>query len=175
MRNLVLWLTLMVIISCKKYKDPSPFTDSRINNPYCNEPAALNYNWGFPGIADNSLCIYPSTFFSGNYFYHDTIYDVSGNVLGQDSFMIAITALDTAKVNISGFCGSNILKATADKYYKLRLDSTFSAGQHVCSTTDTINGEGSKKGFSDTATIKLSYQIHDVSGTSYHAGTAIKQ
>lgn len=175
MRLVPFLLCLLVITSCKKYKDPSPFTDSRITNPYCNDPAALNYNWGFPGIADNSLCIYPSTIFSGNYFYHDTVYDVSGTVLGQDSFMIQISPVDTSKVHITGFCGSNILTATTDKYYKLRLDSTFTDGQHLCNNNDTITGEGNKKGFTDTSTMKLSYQVRDASGVYFHGGTAIKQ
>ncbi len=164
----------LLVFGCKKYTDPQPFTDSRINNPYCNVPSALNYNWGFPGIADNSLCIYPSTFFSGTYFYRDTIYDATGNVMGQDSFQVTITAIDTTAVHITGFCGTNIIKAKANRYYKLVYDSTFVVGQHLCSNDDTLIGGGSKKDFLDTMTVKFNYQINNTSGVSFHAGTANK-
>ncbi|MBL7773084.1 MAG: hypothetical protein JNM95_09495 [Chitinophagaceae bacterium] len=175
MRVATLLLMMVMAVSCKKYQDPPPYADPRLTNPYCNIPAALNYNWGFPGVPDNSICIYPSTVFSGSYFYRDSLYNEAGEVISTDSFPITITVVDTSKVNIVGFCGTNVLKASADKYYKLRLDSTFLQGQHLCDLTDTITGLGSKKGFEDTATIKFTYQLNESSGISYHSGTAVKQ
>jgi hypothetical protein len=168
-------LVFILFGACKKYSDPAPFSDPRINNPYCNVPAALNYNWGFPGIPDNSLCIYPSTFFSGNYFYRDSTFDIGMNFLSQDSFPITITVVDTSRVNISGFCGTNVLQAKTDKFYKIKFDSTFAYGQHLCSSTDTVTGGGSKKDISDTATIKFAYTLLSDTGVSYHIGTATKQ
>lgn len=174
MRWIAFSLLLVLMGSCKKYQDPAPFTDPRLTNPYCNDPAALNYNWGFPGVPDNAICIYPSTIFSGNYTYYDSTYNEAGEVTGSDSFLLTITAVDTSKVTIVGFCGTNTLQAKADKYYKLRIDSTFSQGQHLCSTSDTITGSGSKKNISDS-TIKLSFQLNESTGITHHAGLAIKQ
>ena len=77
--------SILMFFSCKKYKDPSPITDPRIKNHYCNDPSAVNSNWDFPGIADNTVCIYPSDIFEGNFKLYDTTINDLDSVLKTDS------------------------------------------------------------------------------------------
>jgi hypothetical protein len=172
----LLWIVLF-FVACKRYKDPSPFTDSRINTPYCNIPSAINYNWNFPGVEDNSTCIYPAQIFGGTYFYRDTIIDSAGAVLNIDSFPITLQALDSSHLNIIGFCGTEIHKANANRYYTFTLDSLVGFGQSKCiGSADTISGKGYKPaGLGDTASFLLNYIIQTPTGTTIHKGVATKQ
>ncbi len=171
----LLFLSMFFLLSCKRYKDPQPFTDPRIVNKYCNIPSAINYNWSFPGIPDDSMCIFPAQIYSGTYFYRDSIYNSTGLLLNQDSFLLTFTQLDTTRLRITGFCGTDSLKATANRYYKFTIDSLVGYGQLLCQPTDTIYGRGSKFDLNDTLTIRMSYEVATDTGIVYHAGTATKQ
>lgn len=174
MRNYLLFLILLTA-ACKPYKDPDPITDPRLeNSSYCNDPAAINYNWGFPGIPDNNLCIFPSDLFEGNYKWYDTIRDETGAVLGFDSVFATVSQIDTTRININGRCGYD-LKLTADKFLNIAIDSVQGNGQQFCQLSDTIIGAGSKSGFSDTTSFTLNYIIVSDTGTSIHESIFIKQ
>jgi hypothetical protein len=164
----------VLFASCKKYKDPAPISDSRLTTKYCNDPSAINYNWDFPGVPDNSVCIYPADIFKGTYFYRDSITNEEGSVLKTDSFTLSITQLDTTHLEIIGFCGTNIHTAKANRYFKFVLDSLAGNGQVFCNNKDTIAGNGSKYSISDTNTIKFNYQLLTDTGIVTHTGTAIK-
>jgi len=138
----------VVFFSCAKWKDPKPYTDPQLTNPYCNDPNAVNYNWGFPGKPDNSLCFYPNSLFVGSYMYYDTMYNDTLFV-GADSFIINITIPSNSetKMTLSGFCGgSGSISLTGLPGYEATVDtvvgdtSTFNQGQIMCSVGDTING-----------------------------------
>lgn len=174
MRNL-LFVTFIFIAACKPYQDPDPISDPRLEeSSYCNDPAAINYNWGFPGVPDNTLCIYPSDVFTGNYVWRDTILDGNRNVLGFDSAFVTITKIDTTRVNINGRCGYD-LKLTADEFLNIVIDSIDGNGQKFCQANDTIIGSGLKTGFSDTTTFTLNYTIISDTGSSMHESLFIKQ
>lgn len=164
---------VLFLFSCEKYKDPDPFTDPRINKKYCNDPSAVNYNWDFPGVPDNSVCIYPAQLFKGSYFYRDSTLDANGNVVKRDSFNITIAQLDTVKVSVSGFC-SSVFSAKTNRFFRLTLDSILGPGQEYCGNNDTIMGKGSKAGISDTSFIRFDYQIDTDTGLIFHVGTATK-
>jgi hypothetical protein len=168
-------LSILFLVSCKKYKDPAPFTDDRIKNKYCNDPSAINYNWDFPGIPDNTVCIYPADIFKGNYFYRDSILNLEGGVLKTDSFPITITQLDSTHLTIAGFCGSNSHSAKATRFFSFVLDSLVGYGQVFCNNKDTISGGGSKFSLSDTSTIQFDYILQTDTGVVIHQGTATKQ
>lgn len=161
------------MLSCKRYKDPAPFTDPRIVNEYCNIPSAINYNWNFPGIPNDSTCIFPAEIYAGNYFFRDSIFNNAGTFLDQDSFPIVFAQLNDSNMTISGFCPGNLLHATASRFLKFTIDTVIGNGQALCNA-DTIEGGGLKYGLSDSA-IKLVYQVNTDTGIYYHAGTAIKQ
>jgi hypothetical protein len=167
-------MLILFFCSCKRYKDPAPFTDNRIHTPYCNEPAAINYNWDFPGIPDNKVCIFPAQIFKGYYFYRDTVLDNTGLVTATDSFPISITQIDTTHLNIVGFCGAKIHTAKANRFYTFTLDSLIGNGQNLCTTNDTIWGKGQKTGIGDTTLIKFFYTTLQNHDTVSHYGTATK-
>lgn len=160
--------------SCKKYKDTPPITDPRINNPYCNDPAAVNYNWGFPGIPDNSVCIYPADIFTGNYIFRDSVYNTNNTIAYRDTFALQISKADSTKIFITGFCGVLQIQAKANRYYSFNIDSLVSKGQVFCNTTDTISGKGEINFLGDSL-LKFNYQILTDSGFIYHTGSALKQ
>ncbi|MBL7765263.1 MAG: hypothetical protein JNJ58_04170 [Chitinophagaceae bacterium] len=174
MRNGLLFILLLTALACKRYKDPAPFTDSRIKNKYCNDPAAINYNWDFPGIPDNSVCIYPAQIYQGSYFYRDSIFNAAGTLLAQDSFNISIIQIDSTHLTISGFCDTTKYTARATRYYTFTLDSLLGNGQLYCNNKDTIAGKGIKNGIGDTSFLKLIYTLQTDTGVSYHSGTATK-
>ncbi len=163
------------LFSCKKYKDPNPITDPRIKNHYCNDPSAVNFNWDFPGIADNTVCIYPSDIFEGNFKLYDTTINDLDSVLKTDSFNIEISKVDTTKLTLSGFCGTKIFTAKANRYMKFELDSIISFGQSFCNSTDTIIGNGYRKTFADTASFYFNYLLQTPTGIEKHKTFAIKK
>lgn len=167
-------LILLFFGACKKYSDPEPFTDSRIKNKYCNIPSAINYNWDFPGIEDNTTCIFPAQIYSGNYLFHDTVTDASGLYISHDSFPIAFAQLDSTKLSISGFCVGSSYSATANRFFKFTLDSLQGHGQTFCNNKDTIAGSGYKTSLLDTTLIQINYRLYTDTGIVYHKGTAVK-
>ncbi len=162
-----------LFFACKPYKDPAPTVTDKLTKKYCNDPSAINYNWDFPGIADNSVCIYPAQIFSGNYFYRDSILDASGNLVKKDSFPIVLTQIDSVKLTITGFCVGNPLQATANRYYKFVVDSTHGWGQKMCSTTDTFSGGAQFLAIGDSL-LKFNFIVFADTGKIIHKGTAKK-
>jgi len=171
----ILLILLLFAASCKPYQDPEPISDDRINNPYCNDPSAINYNWGFPGLPDNSLCVYPTDVFTGNYTYFDTAYDAALNVLATNSYNLQISNVDTTRLLINGFCSGITIKATANRFLDFVIDSIHGNGQVFCDPLDTIIGGGQKSDFYDSLYILFNYQIESDTGLATHKGRAVKQ
>ena len=177
-----------VIFSCNKYKDPAATTDPRLTKPYCNDPAAVNYNWDFPGKPDNSVCFYPSDLFVGTYYLRDTVTIASsGFFISADSFFVTITrtsTTDKAKVGMRGdFCGpgSNFyLQMTATASYTANVDTTIGdtltphSGQQFCHIYDTINGQITRDRISDSV-VFINLQVYSDTTTYTHQGRAVKQ
>ena len=176
----ILLLTLscsVAIYACSKYKDPDPAQpDPRLNNPYCNDSRAINYNWGFPGKPDNSVCIYPVDPFLGSWVLTDTIYLVNGDISGVQTKNLTFTATEDTiltHLSVSGWCGGTTpFYLTANKYRKAVVDTLLigSIGQYLCNNTDTLSGMMTAK----TDTFRIDLAITNASGTTYHKGTAIK-
>jgi hypothetical protein len=168
-------MALLLLFSCKKYKDPDPQTDPRIQDLYCNDPSAINYNWNFPGIPDNTTCFYPSDVFAGNYTYYDSTLNDDLDVIAMDTFTISLVKIDTVRMTLSGFCTGAPLSITADQFLRLVLDSIDGDGQQLCLGADTMIGGGKKVTVLDTTNITFSYEIESGNARTTHKGTAIKQ
>src|SRR5690606_36427140 len=101
--------SVLLMVACEKYKDPPPTEDDRLTNPYCNDPRAINYNHGFPGKPDNSVCIFPVDLFVGNWIFTDTVYAADETILFTDTVnlqMATIQSDDTySKLEVTGWCG----------------------------------------------------------------------
>jgi hypothetical protein len=177
---------VVVFVSCAKYKDPKGYTDPALTNPYCNDPRAVNYNVGFPGKPDNTLCFYPRDLFVGKWLFHDSVYLSSGLFIYADSFIINIASIPTdttfSKILASGFCGGVNLSLTASPTYVATVDTispyrdtlTLGNGQQLCRVQDTVNGTFTKS-FVDSTLITISLQVISDTGITTHVGSARKQ
>ncbi len=177
----VLFFTVLVtgFVACKKYTDPAPTTDPRLTNPYCNDPAAVNYNWGFPGVPDNSKCFYPTDLFAGNYLYVDSVFDNNtGIYLSSDTLHLTLRALSHTKLVCTGFCGSGDSFLLTAYNYTATLDTlvgdttTVTKGQFGCVRTDTVSGTIVDNLLDTTFHVNLQYKSDTV--IKNHIGRAHK-
>ena len=142
---------------------------------YCNDPAAINYNYDFPGTANNTICIYPSEVFIGTYSLEDSVYTADFATFYIIKDTISIYQLNKTKLAAVGFCGPyDSIKLTANRYYRASLDSVSANGQPLCSPKDTISGMFSRVAI-DTNIIKIDLTLYsDTAGLKYHKGTATR-
>ena len=173
MRYILFFILFSVVLaSCKKVADTPAEEYEGQNNPYCNDPEAINYNHSFPGTPNNAICIYPTDPFTGTYALDDTIYtaDFASFYTVRDT--ITVYSLSKTSMAIVGFCGPyDSLKLTAGRYYRASLDSTTTLGQFLCNSRDTISGTLR----SDSIGLKVDFVLlSDTAGTKFFKGTAIK-
>lgn len=172
------FLGLTLVVSCQKWKDSKPFTDPRINNPYCNDPNAVNYNWGFPGRPDDSVCFYPTDVYVGKYLFVDSVLHSDNSFFYADSLTLHFYALSQTKMAILGFCSAgDSLKLTVDRSMNAVIDSVIVGfGQSFCRTADTVSGT-IEKVLTDTTnkTFTVNFTVVSDTGVNFHTGTIIKQ
>jgi len=174
-------ISTVVLFSCAKWKDPEP-KDLGLTNPYCNDPAAVNYNWGFPGRADNSVCFYPNSLFVGTYMYYDSVYRDT-LFIGADSTIITLSPRDPdpthSKLNLAGICGLTIW-LTALPGYQATVDTlvgdttTMTQGQLYCGAHDTLNGIVSRSRLDSPTLLRMNFIVVTDSVLTTHNGTARK-
>lgn len=178
----LLLLLAVVALSCKKWVDPAPVEDPRINRPYCNDPDAVNYNWNFPGKPDNTTCYYPSDLLAGDYTLYDTIYDAQTDLylaaLTKDMSMIKVSH---NKVSVSGFCAQGgSVTITAWSPYFASVDTTVgdtltdSQGQLFCRVRDTVTGLFARDKV-DSALVYIELLVKSDTGRSIHRAFAKKK
>lgn len=185
MRNLfsafiAITCSALLLLSCAKWKDKAPYTDPNLTNPYCNDPNAVNYNWGFPGKPDNTTCFYPTDIFSGTYVFVDSVYLLPDIIyVSTQTETLHINKIDQTKLSITGFCsGGNVLNFHADKSYVATIDTTVgdtvtARGQLMCRTVDTVNGSITKDRLVDSL-LHISFQVISDTGITNHIGNAKK-
>lgn len=174
--------SLFCLVACQKWKDPEPKTDPRLSNYYCNDPEAVNYNWGFPGTPNDSVCYYPADKYKGIYFFKDSVY-LSNNAFTyapnyQDSF-IYVYALSKTKIGVIGLCsGGDTIKFTVDRALRATVDSAtgFKLGQPFCDVIDTVTG-GISPDLTDSTNKRfiVNLTVASDTGINFHKGFAIKQ
>lgn len=170
--------------ACKKYKDPDP-VDLGLTRKYCNDPIAANYNVGFPGVPDNSVCVYPTELFEGSWLFKDSVYLPDMTFVRAQDYTLTFTARDPAqdslrnRMFLSGFCSNgNRLELTANRFGLAMTDTLIQyteGGQLFCNTTDTVSGMY-RIIFEETGNrihIQMNEEVPD--GTYLHSGYAIKQ
>lgn len=167
------------IVSCKKWQDPVSQQNPQIANPYCNDPDAVNYNWGFPGKPDNTVCFYASDLFQGTYKLYDTVYDPKSDLfLSADSMIITVSKIAKKKVSVAGMCidGQKITFSTQAAYLASSDTTvgdslTLHPGQFFCRTQDTVTGTLMRDKV-DTSLIYISLTVVSDTGTTLHVGRA---
>ncbi len=179
--SFLLIVSCSIFFSCAKYKDSKAGSDPRLTNPYCNDPNAVNYNWGFPGKPDNTICFYPADLFKGVYLFHDSIsIQSSGLFIYADSLLLTISGIPNSqtKISILGFCPNGIgLTLTANTSFSASVDTTegdsvTNWGQQFCSLGDTVNGTVTKDRINDSL-MYFSFQVASDTGViTMHIGSA---
>lgn len=168
-------LLIVLLISCKKYADKPGATDPRLDRPYCNDPEAVNYNWDFPGKPDNSICIYPSQAFVGEYDYYDSVYDANNTLIKELTFPLRIVANSNFKVELDGFCVSRKPVFSAGRQLRADGDTTVFNGQLLCRDEDTLSGYFYKEVLSDTAAVLFNLTVVSDTDITIHRGRAIRR
>jgi hypothetical protein len=170
-----------VFFSCSKYKDPAPYHYAGLDTTfYCNDPAAVNYNWNFPGTVNNNLCFYPTDLFAGTYVFHDSVYRDT-LFIKADSFTLTMNALSHTKITVMGFCSNGQkLTLTAGPTYIATVDTTegdsttINRGQALCRIQDTIAGTIAKDRV-DTGLLHITLHVASDTGMTTHYGSARKK
>jgi hypothetical protein len=186
MSRILVTVLLMALgfAACKKYEDKVGNADGQLENRYCNDPEAVNYNWGFPGKPDNAICFFPTSVFEGTYILSDSIFYSTDFIFTKavtDTITISKKSPDShTKLLLSGWCGVQ-MDFTADRFYKATADSLFGgdtiirAGQLFCHD-DTLSGFIIKDK-TDDKRLRLNFTIRTDTGSKvvFHVGTAIKK
>lgn len=171
---------IALFFSCNKWSDPASVNDPRLTNPYCNDPDAVNYNWGFPGKPDNSVCFYPSDVFNGTYVFTDSVYIASsGLFIATQAETLYVTKQNKTNLTIAGLCSStNVVNITAHSDFNATVDTlvgdstTISRGQLLCRPSDTISGTFSYSRIDSL--LHISFQVSSDTGVTIHTGKAKK-
>ncbi|NDC41876.1 MAG: hypothetical protein EBZ77_10055 [Chitinophagia bacterium] len=173
-------LGLAIGYSCKKYTDPAPVSDPRLTNPYCNDPDAVNYNWGFPGVPDNSKCFYPTDIFKGTYLFTDSVSRTTDAItIYSQVETLQIFSLSKTRIAITGLCGSgggDSVFFSAGKSYIATVDTligdttTTVQGQFWCRRLDTVYGTVTYNRLDSL--LEFNLQVVSDSGLTTHAGRA---
>jgi hypothetical protein len=173
-------LSVVVLFACKKYTDPTSPAIDLGDRKYCNDPRAVNYNWGFPGKADKTTCIFAVDSFLGTWSFKDYVLLPSGDTDQIILRNLTFTSTEDTVLThlaVTGWCGGNTpFYVTANNYGKLTVD-TFpgsALGQFLCGTADTINGTLNKANYLRD-TMKVEITVNNAIGIKYHKGLAIKQ
>ena len=163
--------SVLVLYSCQKWQD-KPAADPHLSNKYCNDPTAVNYNWGFPGTPDNTVCYYPTDVFKGTYTFKDSVYLPDDSLAFVKSYTLNVIAINHVNMAVMGFCGtSDSLKFTAGKYGMATADTNAVSGQFFCRQLDTLTGNL----VIDSAGFQISFKVQSDTGYTIHSGQAIKQ
>lgn len=160
--------------SCEKWKDPQP-QDLGLTRKYCNIPSAINYNREFPGVEDNTTCIFPSDPFIGNYVYEDSVYidGVEGSI-PWGTIHFSILKKDSTKFELKDYCGSRNLMFTANRYFHAVTDTLLTKGvQLYCRDLDTLQGTLDYRG-SDSS-LYIEFTVKSDTLTAVHRGRAYKK
>lgn len=160
--------------ACKKYQDSPGQYDPRLSSKYCNDPAAVNFNYGFPGTADNSVCFYPSDVYKGSYQFVDSIY-FNDVLVAEVPLVLQISKQDETKFTLSGFCGSaSSLHFTANRALFAYADTVVGTGQILCRQQDTLSGTLTQT-LSDSLRLHIYFTVASDTGSTTHQGTAYRQ
>lgn len=172
---IIILLTVTGFLACQKYSDPQGKSDPRLTRPYCNDPVAVNYNWDFPGVPNDSVCFYPSQVFSGTYSFQDSIYLPDNKLAEVVPVTMKLWALTRTNIGITGFCANgDSLHFTASRYYTAANDTLLGLGVPFCTSMDTLTGTLTKSQANDTIMV-VDFMVVTDTGYTYHRGTAYKQ
>lgn len=169
------WLCIGLLAGCQKWED-KPAPPIELTKRYCNLPVAINYNRDFPGIEDNSVCIFPSGPYVGSYSFADSVFypDVDTAVVFP-VINFTISSRNDTQIYINNFCtGGNQLAFSTNRYYRAISDSVIAPEkQLMCRSLDTLSGTMEYR--PADSSIYLEFTVVSDTGTSTHRGRAYKK
>ncbi len=170
----------LIFMACQKApQDTADPEDPRLQQPYCNDPEAVNYNWDFPGRPDNSVCYYPTDVFAGRYQFEDTLYYSSEYIpMGTRTYTLELEAQGRSNMLLKGFCDDGkAFTMKAGRFFRATLDSLSLAdslmlgGQFFCSTQDTLSGYILYRS-EEPEGIRIQFRQGTDTNAIFHTGTA---
>jgi len=171
----------MLLGACTKNTDKKgPDISDQLNRKYCNIPRAVNYNWNFPGIEDNSTCFFATDFYEGSWMFVDTVKSRDETVIRIDTlgFDLRKMAQDTTyqKMTMTGWCGTEALTINVDRFYLARTDSfdNNQGWQKICGNRDSVLVE-MRKSLLDTTQLTIHIIQYLPDSVLYHSGTGIRK
>jgi len=167
-------ICLLLTGGCQKYEDVPGQSDPRLARKYCNDPEAVNFNFDFPGTADNSVCYYPADVFAGNYTFVDSVYTSANKIAFTTPLTLTIQAQSHGKFDLSGLCGGSTVHFTVNRTLRATADSTILNGQALCRVQDTVSGYLIRK-LGDSTRMQVILTVVSDTGATIHQGTAYKQ
>lgn len=169
------WLCVALLAGCQKWEDKTP-PPIDLTKRYCNVPAAINYNHNFPGIEDNSVCIFPSGPYVGEYAFVDSVFypDVDTAVLFP-LINFNVSSRNDTQVYVNNFCsGGQQLAFSTNRYYRAVSDSVIAPGkQLMCRSLDTLSGTMEYR--PADSSIYLEFTVVSDTGITTHKGRAYKK
>lgn len=180
--GIVLSFILALLPSCRKYKDPKGERDPRLDSTfYCNDPDAVNYNWGFPGTPDSTLCYYPADLYAGTYLFTDSVYNPDNSFdvdRSRTTYTLRFYRLSKNRFAVVGFCnGSDTVYFTAERVsLQANVDTLVAQlGQRLCRPLDTVYGNFTRNVTDTTGDIVVNLTVRSDTSTNFHRGKALKQ
>lgn len=181
MKQLLSWGILALLMTgCSKTADTKPDISDQLSGKYCNIPAAVNYNWGFPGIEDNTTCIFATSYYEGNWAFVDTVALPDETVVRIDTLLLNFSkiASDTTQrlMHMAGWCGSENLIMDVDRYYMATTDSFDNnlGWQKICSNQDSLH-VSIRKDLYDTSKLYITITQYNDLGNFTHKGNGTRQ
>lgn len=166
-KGIALCIFILNFISCEKYEDKAKKDiDDTLTNQYCNITDAINYNWGFPGEPNDSLCIFPvEPFIAYSWTLIDTVLNEDMDILetrNRTIYFEEYTAIDTMKhmILMKDYCSENssiLLEANRHLLASVFDNMENDIGQLDCDGSSVLNGFISLDSLS-ADTLKLRFQ-----------------
>ena len=172
---------LLILGACTKNGDKKgPDISNQLHRKYCNIPAAVNYNWNFPGIEDNATCFFATSFYEGNWVFIDTVKNHDETVLRIDTIGLYFQKKEEdasyQKMYMTGWCSSEKLLIHVDRFYMARTDSFDNnmGWQKICNDRDSLFVE-MRKSIYDTTQLTINITQYSPTSVLFHSGTGIRK
>lgn len=172
---------LLLLTACSKSGDKKgPDISDQLNRKYCNIPGAVNYNWNFPGIEDNSTCFFATSFYEGNWMFVDTVKSHDETVIRIDTLGLSFQKIEQdltyQKMHMTGWCGTESLIIDVDRFYLARTDSfdNNQGWQKICNNRDSVFVE-MRKSIYDTTQLTINIIQYLPTSVLYHSGSGIRK
>lgn len=172
-------LIALGLLSCFKpeVQDVPPVN---IDRKYCNDPFAVNYNDSFPGIPDNSTCVYAYDVYLGAWVLYDSTFKEDSSFYQFKEMEIAFDIAPSEEkneMNMSGFCEGSLIHLKADKFGRAAALNHLKypdSAQVICGGDSVMGFFNFKIETRDTLLFHLTEQ--KTSGLNlYHKGMAIRK